>query len=194
MTIAPVVQGSAPIRLAPPLFLEGLRRRVGAGLLTGRAHPRSNYEVGPAGANGLHIRAADWWTALNVGLNELDVQIHQPGFVHYHVRYWRWAGYVLGVSGGLGMIGLALLLLTDVRAYILRNSGSMLPGLSVDQNLLVAWGMVLFWGFVWPWLLIGLHQRAVRRLVERIITEVDAAGGGVPAPAVDAPVIVRRQS
>ena len=177
MTIAPEVHGSAPIRLAPPVFLERFRRRVGAGLLTGRAHPRSNYVVGPAGANGLHIRAADWLTALNVGLNELDLQIHQPGFVHYHIRYWRWAGYVLALSGGLGLIGVSLLLLTDVRAYILRSPGSMLPGVSVDQHLVIAWGMMLFWGFVWPWLLIVLHQRTVRRQVERIVREVDAAGG-----------------
>jgi hypothetical protein len=37
--------------------------------------------------------------------------------------------------------------------------------------------MVLFWGFVWPWLLVALHKRPVRRLLERIIAEVDAAKG-----------------
>jgi hypothetical protein len=50
----------------------------------------------------------------------------------------------------------------------------MLPSLSVDQNLLVAWFMVLFWGLVWPWLLIPMHKRPLRRLVVRLITEVDA--------------------
>jgi len=51
----------------------------------------------------------------------------------------------------------------------------MIPGLSTEQNLLIAWSMVLFWGFVWPWLLIHLHQRPLRRLLERVISEVDAS-------------------
>ena len=179
MTIAPVVEGSAPIRLPAPLFLAGFRRRVGAGLLTGRAHPRSRYVATSAGATGLHIRAADWWTAINVGLNEIDLRVDPPGVVHYRVRYWRWAGYALGLCGGMGISGVGLLLLTDARGYIGRHSAEMIPGLSVDQNLMLAWGLVLFWGFIWPWLLIQLHRRPLRHLVERLIGEVDA--GGSPA-------------
>jgi hypothetical protein len=50
----------------------------------------------------------------------------------------------------------------------------MIPGLSIEQHVLVAWAMVVFWGFVWPWLLIALHKRPLRRLIERLIAEVDA--------------------
>jgi hypothetical protein len=35
--------------------------------------------------------------------------------------------------------------------------------------------MALFWGFAWPWLLIALHKRPLRRLMNQIIVEVDAA-------------------
>jgi len=34
--------------------------------------------------------------------------------------------------------------------------------------------MVLFWGFVWPWLVMLLHKRSLRRLIARLIAEVDA--------------------
>jgi hypothetical protein len=74
----------------------------------------------------------------------------------------------------MGLIGLALLLGTDVRGYIARHPNSMVPGLSVEQNLAIAWVMVLFWGFVWPWLLIAMHKRPLRQLVTRLIAEVDA--------------------
>jgi hypothetical protein len=49
-----------------------------------------------------------------------------------------------------------------------------MPGLSIDQNLALAWLMVVFWGFLWPWLLISMHKRPLRRLVTRLIAEVDA--------------------
>jgi hypothetical protein len=49
-----------------------------------------------------------------------------------------------------------------------------IPSLSTDQNLAVAWVIVVFWGFAWPWVLIAMHKRPLRRLVERLIREVDA--------------------
>jgi hypothetical protein len=176
----PVIEGTYGIRSSAPEFLERMKQRVGVGLLSGQPHRRSNYVITHDGPTHLHIHAADWWTALNVGLNEFDLQAPEPGLVGYRVRYWRWASYVLGLSAVLGVIGVALLLLTDVRSYISEHQAQMIPGLTVEQNLLVAWGMAVFWGFIWPWLLIRLHQRPVRRLVERLISEVD--GGGAPAP------------
>jgi hypothetical protein len=52
--------------------------------------------------------------------------------------------------------------------------------MSIDQNLSVAWLMVLFWGFVWPWLVIVLHKRPLRRLITRLIAEVDAGAASTP--------------
>jgi hypothetical protein len=174
MIFTPQIEGAAPVRSAAAQFFEAFRQRVRAGLLTGQPHPRSNYEVNRTEPGHLAIRAADWWTAINVGLNQIDLELRPGGSVHYRVRYWRWARYVIAWSGTLAGIGIALLLSFDVRGYIARHPSSMLPGFSVDQNLRVAWFMVLFWGFVWPWLLIVLHKRPLRRLIVRLITEVDA--------------------
>jgi hypothetical protein len=174
MILIPEIEGTATIRSSAGTFLQAFRKRISAGLLTGRPHPRSNYVVSEASAGHLKIRAADWWTAINVGLNRLELRHLQPGSIHYHVRYWQWAWFALGLSGGLGLIGLALLLSFDVRAYIAQHQNSMIPGLSIKQNLLIGWLMVLFWGFIWPWLLIILHKRPLRGLVARLIAEVDA--------------------
>lgn len=179
MALTPEIQGTVPIRSAPAEFLQAFRQRVSAGLLSGKPHPRSNYIVTQVGSNRLQVRAADWWTAINVGLNEVDLQLPQHGTVRYQVRYWRWAAYGLALSGVLGLIGLVLLLTFDVRSYIARAPG-MIPGLSVDQNLSIAWAMVLFWGFLWPWILILLHKRPLHRLMTRLITEVDAQGSLAP--------------
>jgi hypothetical protein len=153
------------------------RRRVAAGLLTGTPHRRSNYRATEIGADRLLVHAVDWPTALAVGLNEVELRLPQPGVVWYRVRYWRWAAYALGLSGVLGLVGLVLLLTMDVRGYIAGHSTTMVPGLSVDQHLIVAWGMVVFWGFAWPWLLIALHKRPLHRLIARIVAEVDGGDG-----------------
>jgi hypothetical protein len=92
------------------------------------------------------------------------------------VRYWQWASFVLGLSGVLGLAGLVLLLGGYARGYIERNQAAMVPGLSIEQNLRIAWLMVVFWGFVWPWLLIATHKRPLRGLVERLVAEIDGAG------------------
>jgi hypothetical protein len=172
MTLTPEIRGTTRIRSAPADSLQAFRQRLSSGLLSGRPHPRSNYVITQAGTDRLQFRAADWWTALNVGLNEVELRSGQ-GTVDYHVRYWRWAKYVLALSGGLGLVGIILLLATDARGYIARSPG-MPPGLTVDQYLVFAWAMVVFWGLVWPWILIFLHKRPLHRLITRLITEVDA--------------------
>ena len=179
MTLAPRTEGTVPIRSSAAQFLEAFRRRVAAGLLSGRLHPRSNYVIAEGASDRLRVRAADWWTAFNVGLNELELE-PRPGVVHYRVRYWRWAGYALGVSAILGLIGLLLLLAFDARAYIANHPASQVPGLSIDQSVAIAWSMVLFWGFVWPWLLIAMHKRPLRDLIARLIADVDTQSLHVP--------------
>jgi hypothetical protein len=180
MILMPEIEGTVAIRSSAERFLQAFRQRVTAGLLTGRPHPRSNYLVSEASPGYLEVRAADWWTAINVGLNRLELRPLQPSVIRYHVRYWQWTWYALGLSGGLGLVGLALFLSLDIRSYIAQHQNSMVPGLSVDQNLLIAWLMVLFWGFIWPWLLISLHKSPLRRLVTRLIAEVDASAASTP--------------
>lgn len=174
MNARPEIEGSASIRSPAERFFLAFQRRVVSGLLTGQPHPRSNYVVSKAGADHLEVRAADWWSAVNVGLNRVELRSQWPDLILYKVQYWQWASYVLCLSGGLGLFGIVLLLSLDVRGYMARHQDSMIPGMSIDQNLLVAWLMVLLWGFVWPWLLISLHKRPLHRLVTNLIGAVDA--------------------
>lgn len=177
MMLTPHITGTVPIRASAVQFGQAFQRRVAAGLLMGRPHPRSNYRVINAGASGLDVCAADWSTAISVGLNDIELRLPAAGSVNYHVRYWRWASYVLGLSGVMGLIGLILLLTADVRGYIASHSTARFLGLSIDQNVFIVWTMVLFWGFAWPWLLIALHKRSLHRLIVRLVSEVDAAAG-----------------
>jgi hypothetical protein len=175
MIVRPEIEGEISIRSPGERFLDAFRQRVRAGLLTGRPHPRSNYVVSESGPDHLVVSAGDWWTAFNVGLNRVELRPVPPSLVRYHVQYWQWARYALSLSGGLGLVGVILLVTLDVRGYIARHQASMIPGLSDDQNLLFAWAMVVFWGVVWPWLLISWHKAPLRRLVARLIEEVDDA-------------------
>jgi hypothetical protein len=80
------------------------------------------------------VRSADWATAINVGLNDVDLGLPQRGSVRYQVRYWRWASFVLGLGAVFGAIGLVLLLTLDVTSYIARHPERMIPGLSAHQG------------------------------------------------------------
>ena len=177
MIFTPQIDGSLPIHSPSAQFARAFEQRVAAGLLTGEAHPRSNYQLHSSGPDGLRVSAADWWTAISVGLNDLELRFPLPGIVHYTVRYWRWAAYGIGLCGVMGITGLVLLVAFDARGYVARHPAATFPGLSVDQSLVIAWTMAIFWGFVWPWVLIALHKRPLHRLVARLLHEIDA---GVP--------------
>ena len=178
--LAPHIEGTVPIHSTGDTFLKAFERRVQDGLLSGRPHPRSRYRALSVGRGKLHVSAATWWTATNVGLNELELEI-SPGAVRYHVWYWRWARFVLILSGSLGVVGLVLISMFDVRGYLAAHPGVMIRGLSVDQNAQIAWGIIMFWGFIAPWLLIAFHKRPLRRLVERLIRDVDRSASSATA-------------
>jgi hypothetical protein len=79
------------------------------------------------------------------------------------------------------VVGLVLISMFDVRAYLANHPGAMIRGLSVDQNAQIAWALIMFWGFIAPWLLIASHQRPLRRLVERLIRDVDRSASTATA-------------
>ena len=66
----------------------------------------------------------------------------------------------------------------SVLAFPLDDTWGMHDGVGTGWGIVMLIGMVLFWGFVWPWLLIALHKPVLRRLVARLVKEVDT-----PAPA-----------
>jgi hypothetical protein len=172
----PRVAGTAIIRAEPRAFLAGLARRVTGGLLAGdAASKRSQYAVASQASDRLIFRATNWMTAFNVGLNDVELVVLPERQVAYTITYRRWAAYSLLLSAIIGCTLAAIFALVDIHRYVERHPASQLPGLSVDQNVAIAWGMALFWGFIWPWLLIGLHKRPLRRLMARIIVEVDDA-------------------
>jgi hypothetical protein len=94
------------------------------------------------------------------------------------VRYPRWATFVLALSDLLGVALLVFFVFFDIREYLVGHPASAVPGLSLDQNVALAWAMALFWGFAWPWIVIAGHRRPLRRLIEGLIAEVDAAAAG----------------
>jgi hypothetical protein len=171
------IEGAAPIRSDPRAFVAAFARRIASGLVPGASASRNRYEVTREGGNSLHFRAAGWWTAIGAGLNEVDLAA-AAARVRYKVRYTRWAIFVLGLSDVIGLGLLLFFVFVDIREYLATHPASALPGLSLDQNVALAWAMALFWGFAWPWIVIVAYQRSLRRLTERLIAEVDATAAG----------------
>jgi hypothetical protein len=169
MWFLPRTVGTAPVRAQPEAFVRAFARRIETGLL---GPQRSQYAITRQDQHGLAFRAVDWPTALSVGLNRVELTV-SAGQARYAIYYRRWAAYAVALSAAIGT-GLAVLFLAlDVRDYVDRDVSWMIPGLTTDQSVAIAWSMVVFWGFVWPWILIGLHKRPLRQLMERLISEVD---------------------
>ncbi len=172
MWFLPRTEGTVPIRAEPETFVQAFARRIEAGLLGGGSSRRSRYVVTRQGRALLAFRAVDRLTAFNVGLNEVELSV-SAGEARYTIEYRRWAAYAVLLSAAIGLVLAVMFVIIDIRAYVDRNPARMMPGLTTDQNVAIGWAMVIFWGFVWPWILIGLHKRPLRKLMDRLIAEVD---------------------
>ena len=175
MLLSPLVEGTATISTPHAAFFRAFARRIDEGLLLTVAPSRNRYVVTHTGPESLRFHAATWPTAFNVGLNDVDVTVPSPGLVRYRIRYGRWARSAVAMGAGFAVIFITWLLLFDLRAYIAAHPGPEYLGMSPKQSVGVAWAMALFWGFAWPWVLVVGHKRPLRRLMESLIADVDAA-------------------
>jgi hypothetical protein len=172
MWFLPRTEGFAPIRSEPEAFIRIFACQVETGLFPRASSTRSRYTVTRQARDSLSFRAVNWLTAFNVGLNEVELSA-STGQVRYTIEYRRWAAYGVLLSAAIGLTLAVVFLAIDIRDYVDRHPGRMIPGLTTDQNVAIGWAMVIFWGFVWPWILVGLHKRPLRRLMDRLIEEVD---------------------
>jgi hypothetical protein len=169
-------------RIASPAgrFLDGMDARVKAGLLSGTPHRRSRYQTTSRTQHELAFRAADVATAINVGLNDVVLRAISDHEVEYTVSYRRWAAYVIGLGALIGVVIIAAFMWWDVAVQI-REYGLAANGWSSDAvGLAVFWGLVAFWTLVWPLILILAHKPFARKLLHRIIQEVDGAAQQAP--------------
>ncbi len=153
-----------PERLSPKL-LENLAQRVRAKKVFPWATARRNqYVIAEESHQKLRYRATSLLTGAFVGLNDVTLRTDKtPGAVHYSVKYWLWAGYCIG----LGLVIAAAIL---VSTALFQFAGSKA---NVHAYPWVFWGSLLFWCFVWPWVLIALHKIWARKMMVRLLDEVN---------------------
>jgi hypothetical protein len=174
----PGFDGQTAIASADAVFLERMKARVQSGLLMGKPHWRSRYTVTRHTQQELAFRASDTMTAINVGLNEVTLRTGGNRHVEYSVRYLRWAAYVVGLGTVLGIFLVSAFLLRGVEDEIGRYTFAADPVVNRNIGLGLFWGLVLFWALGWPWLVIAMHKPFARKLLDRIIREVDGTDGG----------------
>jgi hypothetical protein len=173
--VSPRFAGKTRIEAPGRVFLERMKDRVQSGLLSGAPHRRSRYEVTRHTEQELAFRASDFITAINVGLNEVELRPTGDGSISYSVSYKRWAAYVVGLGGVLGIAFLLVFLFWDIEGQLDRYPLAADPALNRTVGLALFWGIILFWTVVWPWILIAVHKAFARRLLDRIIQEVDGS-------------------
>lgn len=164
----PVTKGEYTANVAPD-FLSALAARVRSGLFPMASPKRNAYEVVMQTPDNLRFTSTNILTGINVGLNDVNVFIDKStGRASFEIRYWTWAKY-----------GVALCLTLFVLGLCSFTIGRMvLPALwfaDLDRFPAMAWGMLFFWGLIWPWILIAMHKPHVRRCLTHIMDEVNVA-------------------
>ena len=82
-------------------------------------------------------------------------------------------------SALLGLVLIAFFVLYDLRDYLAGHSRlHACPACRWTRTSRWPGPWRSFWGFVWPWILIAMYRRPLRRLIDQMISEVDAAAAG----------------
>ena len=158
----PVFERTFTFERIPDDFTRIVTDRVEAGLLSRGNRNRAAYSVRRAEGDSIHFGADDKATAVNIGLNEVVLRRVDSRTVVAHVSYWTWLAFCAALCLSLAVCFLAAYaLIPDLREAINAS-----PALS-----LLFWGMLIFWGVLWPFLLAFLHKGAAAQCLARILRE-----------------------
>jgi len=155
----------SPERVRPD-FISALSHRVRKGLFPLASERRNRYVVVSESEKELRFRSEGLLTSVTIGWNDVHVQIDSAqdsaAQVRHEVTYFGWARYVVVLCA---MIGIAL-----IASWSLFGQKF---GAQRSAAKPIFWAMLIFWGFVWPWILVAIHKRPAARALERLFAEVN---------------------
>jgi uncharacterized membrane protein (DUF485 family) len=159
----PRFTGTMNVGRIPENFFYRMADRVRDGLFVPGSRTRANYAATRSDRYELRFAAGDWWTAINVGLNQVRLFRVDGERIGYEVTYWKWTLYAVGLGAliGLSMIaGLFFVPLEQMEVTEWGRQGVLIFGINAG-----------FWCFAWPWVLTAIHKRFAARCLENIMRE-----------------------
>ena len=158
-----------PKRIARDFAVRLAARVSSAGLFPTAPPRRNRYEVVSQSDDGVTFRSSDFLTGINIGLNEVAVAVDAAkGVARYTVSFRTWAAYSFGLSGLIAAVVFGFLCLP-----LLTGSGSPFVDHSPAVILGAGFPLALLLGVGLPLAHIAFHKRAARRVLERILDEVN---------------------
>jgi hypothetical protein len=158
----------SPERLRPD-FVKALAERVRSGLFPRASARRNRYAVVNESEWELRFRSQGLLSGINIGWNDVQVQIDMtpeapgaPPEIRYRATYSVWARYSVILCAFIGVCLIAAWSLLGEK-YGARYSAAKT----------VFWVIIIFWGFVWPWILVAIHKKPAARALERLFAEVN---------------------
>ena len=162
---SPSYDGTIEIMPLPSDFTDRIARRIENGLLNPGSRRRANYVVRSKSGDAISFSAVGFWTAYNVGLNEVELRRAGPNSIAYHGSYRRWATYVV--------IQALVVVAAIIFVILVVPSGR-------DDVARYSWGwwylgaLLVFFGLVFPWLMVAMHRRFAARALEGIVRQAVA--------------------
>ncbi len=154
----------------PDDFLDKIAERIASGLFPLAPPSRNRYEVVERTDDSLRFRSRGLLTGINIGLNDVRLRIDGDAReIRYEVSYWTWAKYsiylCLGIGGLLGIVMIALSFGWYIFPMNLYPSNYLITTVGLP--------MIIFWGLIFPWILIALHKRPASRCLMNIFDEAN---------------------
>src|SRR5690242_12919145 len=107
---SPTYDGTIELPSLPADFTERIARRVEVGLFVPGSRRRADYVVSEKSQDSIAFNAVGFWTAYNVGLNDVLLRRAGPSVIAYHGRFWRWASIAASQALAISLLILIVLL------------------------------------------------------------------------------------
>ncbi|GEM_PF-3673916 len=151
-------------------FIQKLAERINQGFLQIALPKRNRYEILEQTENSIHFHSVNVLTGITIGLNDVNIQVDkESNEIRFTVSYWTWAKFSFILCFSIAFL-VGFFLMTPLFGIYLFSKESY-PSLLTIKTVIIP--MVVFWGVIWPWLLIIMHKGPASKCLCRILDEVN---------------------
>jgi outer membrane protein assembly factor BamB len=157
-------------------FIEKLASQTKTGLFPIASRCRNKYDIVAQSEKSLHFRSTSLLTGIHIGLNDVHIQVDEStNRIQYDVTFWTWAKFCVSLS--LGVVFILGFFLTSHLFGLYIFPDFEYPSMFEIEMYIVP--MIIFWGLIWPWILIYRHKKPAAECLIRIFEEVNSNENGI---------------
>lgn len=168
--LKPSLNGSISVHNIHTDLIDKISKRIKLGLFMSASPRRNRYEITSVSKDAINFKSVSLLTSIYIGLNNVNIRIDADNNeIYYEFSFWRWACYCILLSLSLTLL-IAFFFLSHLFGIYIFSEIEYPSSFEIYMYIIPS---MVFWGLIWPWILIYRQKKTASKAIELIIHQLN---------------------